>query len=187
MGPDDVYIKGANALDPQWNAVIEVAGDNGGTFGRHLSTIYGRGMHFIIPVGLEKYIPTPISEIIKEGGKQRTDYSMGIPMGYEPIIGTVITEIEAIKNLTGAQAIPVAAGGVAGAEGAISLIIKGNDEQIKRACAIMTTVKGARLPEIELPDCTDCSEDAIIPCPYAGRKKGDLYKDFKVVEPKAKV
>ncbi len=186
MGPDDVYIKGANALDPQWNAVIEVAGETGGTFGRHLSTIYGRGMHFIIPVGLEKFIPTPMSEIIREGGKQKADYSMGIPMGYEPIIGTVITEIEAIEILTGAKGIPVAAGGVAGAEGAISLIIKGNEAQIKKACEIMTTVKGARLPKIELPNCTTCKENPIIPCPYAGRTRDELYKDFKVVETRNK-
>lgn len=48
-----------------------------------------------------------------------------------PVLGQVITEIDAITMLTGANAELVAAGGVCGAEGCIWLAIDGEPKQME--------------------------------------------------------
>jgi hypothetical protein len=59
----DVFIKGVNALDPQGNVGILI-GDpmGGGPLGRILSAWRKISFHLVFPVGLEKLIPTPISQ-----------------------------------------------------------------------------------------------------------------------------
>ena len=52
---------------------------------------------------------------------------------------------------------PIAAGGLGGAEGAITLIIKGTNGQVKKAIDYVEQSKGARLPQLRLCHCNDCS------------------------------
>ena len=84
------------------------------------------------------------------------DYAMGIPVGLYPVIGTTVTEIDAIKILTGTTGIPIASGGVGGAEGSVTLVIRGEEEGVKKAIEIVKEIKGSILPEIHLPDCSTC-------------------------------
>jgi molybdopterin/thiamine biosynthesis adenylyltransferase len=56
--------------------------------------------------------------------------------------GIAFTEIEAVEVLFNATAIPIAAGGVNGAEGSISLFIEGEDEEIARAYEFFKDLKG---------------------------------------------
>ena len=68
----------------------------------------------IIPVGLEKRISDTIdtlAQILNEPGC--TDPRL------MPVQGEIITELEAIKHLTGVNAKLIAAGGVCGAEGSV--------------------------------------------------------------------
>ena len=57
-----------------------------------------------------------------------------------PVNGEVISEIEAIKLLTGAQAMLVAGGGVSGAEGAYWLAITGQVNQIHKTEKIIKSI-----------------------------------------------
>jgi len=57
FGPDDVFIKGANAVDAQGNAGIMASNIKGGTWGTFTPIITGRNSHLIITVGLEKLVP----------------------------------------------------------------------------------------------------------------------------------
>ncbi len=84
------------------------------------------------------------------------DYSIGVPVGLVPVLGTVVTEIEAIKILIGAKATPIASGGLKGAEGATTMVIKGDEDQIDKAIALFKEVKGAKLPKIDLVNCSKC-------------------------------
>jgi len=157
MTEKDIYITGANALDFQGNTAIELGGWNGGSIGRVLNTIYGKGIRLLIPVGLEKLIPTPIPEVLKETGHCGLDYAHGEWYGVMPMHGTVFTEIDAFKMLTGAKAVPVGAGGVKGAEGAIHFSITGTEDQVKKVIDIWENkVRGTKLPEIHLQDCKEC-------------------------------
>jgi hypothetical protein len=159
MKPTDVFIKGVNALDPQGNVGVLI-GDplQGGTLGWILSAWRKKKFNLIYPVGLEKLIPIPISQATKEGKQAQYEYGMGLPTGLFPCPdGKKVTELDAIEILSGATAIPMAAGGLGGAEGAITLIIKGTNEQVKKAIDYVEQSKGARLPPLRLSHCSNCS------------------------------
>jgi hypothetical protein len=156
MGKEDVYIKGVNAIDPEGNAGVLYASLGGGTISKVLAASRKKEFAVILPSGLEKMIPTPISRAAKAASQDKTDLAMGIPVGLLPVPGTVVTEIEAFRLLSGAEATIIAAGGMGGAEGAISLVIQGPDEKVRRAFELAKEVKGAALPEIRRPDCSIC-------------------------------
>lgn len=165
----DVFIKGVNALDPQGNVGILIGDPIGaGSIGRILSAWRKMAFHLVFPVGLEKLIPTPISQASKEAKQTKYDYAMGLATGLLPCPKgekvTIVTEIDAIKNLSGADAIPIAAGGLGGAEGAITLVIKGTEDQVKQAIDFVEQSKGSRLPQLRLLNCRECpSEDCKFP------------------------
>ena len=166
MDSDDVFIKGANAIDPNKNVGILMMSLVGGKIGRNLGVLISRGVNIIIPVGLEKLIPVPISEASKEVGITKMDYSMGAPVGLMPIVsGKVITEIEAIEILTGAQSIPIGAGGLSGAGGSITFVVKGTEEQIKKTIELIEQVKGEKAFTIKPGVCTLCEFKH---CPFFG-------------------
>jgi hypothetical protein len=73
-----------------------------------------------------------------------------------PVQGTVVTEVDAVKILSGAEAFMVAAGGVGGAEGAIVLTARGDERQIRKASEVLGSVKGATLPSLRLLECAEC-------------------------------
>jgi len=156
LGAGDVYIKSANALDPDGNVGILLAGRDGGTIGRAIGTIVARGVSLIIPVGLEKFIPTRVFEVSREMGQERLDYCMGLPVGYMPLHGKVVSEVEAIKILSGAEAIPVASGGVDGAEGALILLILGGEDNVNEAIKIVESVKGEPQVKAYPSECEVC-------------------------------
>jgi hypothetical protein len=159
--PTDVFIKGVNALDPEGNVGILI-GDpiGGGPLGRILSAWRRMSFHLVFPVGLEKLIPIPISQASKEAKQTKYEYAMGLDSGLLPCPRgervNIITEIEAIQMLSGAVAVPMAAGGLGGAEGAITMVMKGSEEQVKRAIDYVEQSKGAKLPQLRLCNCREC-------------------------------
>jgi hypothetical protein len=165
MKPTDVFIKGVNALDPQGNVGCLIGDPSQrGLLGRVLSGWRKLSFHLVFPAGLEKMIPVPISEASKEAKQLKYDYAMGLSCGLLPLPeGGAVTEIDAIRILSGAKAVPIAAGGLGGAEGAITLIIKGSDEQVKKAIDYAEQSKGARLLQLRLSNCFNCQP---MPCRF---------------------
>ena len=104
----------------------------------------------IFPVGLEKLIPISVFDAAKECGTLAWNYSMGLPCGLIPCgTGIVVTELEAISLLSGATATPIASGGIAGAEGAVTLAIRGTNVQIEKIVKMIEEeIKGTKSPEI---------------------------------------
>lgn len=152
----DVFIKGVNALDPQGNVGV-LLGDQK-SMGYILSAWRKIKFHLIYPVGLEKLIPVSIHQAVVEAKPAKYDYAMGLPTGLFPCKGgETVNELDAIQILSGAKAVPMAAGGLGGAEGAITLIIKGKDDQVKKAIECIEQSKGAQLPQLRLGNCHDCS------------------------------
>ena len=150
MGPEDIYIKGANALDCDGMSAVLIGSEAGGTISRVIAYAKKKYFKIVVPIGLEKLIPCSVIDASKEAGVKKMNYSMGMPCGLLAIRdGYVITEIEAINILTGASAFPIASGGLGGAEGAITLIVKGNIEQIKLINDCINGIKGTKLPNIE--------------------------------------
>ncbi len=159
IGPEDVYIKGCNAVDTEGNAGVLFGHDGGGTIARVMGVQKQKGFSVICAVGLEKLIPVSIAQAAKVTARHlEFDYGMGMPCGLYPVKGaTTVTEIQAIEILSGAKAVPVAAGGLGGAEGAIILAIKGEKEQVTEAIEYVEQSKGAKLPPARPLPCLLCS------------------------------
>ncbi len=138
----DVSIKGASAVDPEGNAGVLAAGEDGGTIGAILPVVLPRGSHLVVPVGLEKLIPS-VAQAARATGIFRFKYSTGLPVGLVPIPNAlVVTEVQAFQVLTGVQVVPVAGGGIAGSEGTVVLSLEGEATQIEQALSLVKAVKG---------------------------------------------
>jgi len=138
----DVFIKGANGLDSSGTAGVFMAGHRGGTIGRSLGTVMSRGVNLIIPVGLEKFIPGSVRDIAPLTGIDKFAFSTGVPVGIMPVHGKVITELEAIQILSGAEAMVMGKGGVSGAEGAVTLLVRGTPKRLREVRRLVKAVKG---------------------------------------------
>jgi hypothetical protein len=64
--------------------------------------------------------------------------------------------VRAVEILSGASAIPIASGGLGGAEGASTLVLKGKADEVMKALDFVEQSKGARLPELRLCNCNAC-------------------------------
>jgi hypothetical protein len=142
LSAGDVFIKGANAQDATRTAGIYMAHQSGGTIGSALGTVMARGVHFIIPIGIEKTIPYSITEAAKRVGIEAFYRSVGMPVGLMPVHGTIITEIDALKILGAEDAFPIGAGGVDGGEGSVVLCVEGSFEKLDELMKLVTEIKG---------------------------------------------
>ncbi len=153
LSAEDVFIKGANALDATKTAGILMAHATGGTIGAALGTVMARGVNFIIPVGIEKTIPYSITEAAKRVGKGRFYKSVGKPVGLMPVHGTVITEVEALKILGADAAFPIAAGGVNGGEGSVLICAEGSTAKMDELMEVIAQIKGEASAKVVGGDC----------------------------------
>lgn len=155
MTTSDIYIKGVNALDTEDN--VGILFGQQGSMGYIYSSRKKKGFNIIYPAGLEKLIPLSIREAAKEAKLSKYEYGMGMPVGLYPCpAGTTVNELRAIEILSGAKAIPIASGGLGGAEGALTLVIKGETYEVQKALEFVEQSKGARFPQLRLCNCEDC-------------------------------
>ena len=142
MEAGDVFIKGGNALDHTGLAAILASNDMGGTIGAAWGPTIQRGIELVVPIGLEKLVPD-VREAVEFMAGHQTDKAIGDKVGLMPIMGaTVVTEITALKVLYNVEAKCIASGGINGSEGAIVLVIHGEEEYVKKAFDGITTLKG---------------------------------------------
>jgi hypothetical protein len=133
----DCIVKGANALDiERGQAAILIGHPKAGTAALSIPAVFGRRVKLIIAVGLEKRITGNLNAFAEKLADPDAE-------GYRllPIPGQVFTELDAIKELTGATAELIAAGGVCGAEGACWLTISGTKKQEEDAEKIVSQVE----------------------------------------------
>lgn len=139
MGPGDVFIKGANAINHErGQAAVLIGHPTGGSVGAILGTIVARRIRLLHPAGLEKSVPGDLAAVAA--------MINGDPEGKGPTLwlvpGMLFTEIEALRILAGVRAVPAGAGGVGGAEGAVWLALFGTTAELDRAQQILESVRG---------------------------------------------
>lgn len=174
FGRNSVFIKGANAVDPEGNTGSLVAHPEGGTIGWAIATIMARGVHFIVPVGLEKLIPS-VKNAALACGQLRLDYCQGMRVGMIPLSGArVVTEIEALRILTGVETAHVASGGSGDSQGAVTLISEGDTVAVNRAIESVESIKGEPSLQPKRATCLTC--DAAF-CGYRGQAQ-EIYRAF---------
>jgi hypothetical protein len=94
--------------------------------------------------------------------------AQGIPCSMWRLHGTVITEIEAFRQLCDVEAIPISAGGVCGAEGAIVWVLKGEEKKVEKAYRLCEQIHGHELPyTLDVFECEECSHHS---CNLVGKK-----------------
>ncbi len=133
LGPRDVFIKGANAIDAEGNAGVLVANPTGGTIGQAWGLLTARGVNLIMPVGLEKMIPS-VAEAAQNCAIGLWDHVTGLGCGMIPVSNAmIITEIEALDILFGVQAVHVASGGQGDGQGAVVIAFHGAKDEVDAA------------------------------------------------------
>lgn len=133
----DIILKGANAVDlVNKKAGVLIGHPKGGTIQAALTAVIGKRVALYIPVGLEKRVFEDIDDLAATMNSANATGPRLMPFS-----GNIITELDAIRILTGANAQLVAAGGVYGAEGSCYIAVSGSDEQVSKASEIIKSIK----------------------------------------------
>ena len=171
--PKTVVIKGANAVDPQGNVGVITAGFDGGTIPRIIGTTTSKGLLMITPVGLEKLVPSVRESARALGGASQIGISLGADCGMYCLANTcVITEIEAIRILSGCEAHLICCGGVGGNEGAVTLAVDGEENSLQELIDFLEkNIKGEPPVKGNKGICETCRYRF---CRYQGKKPEDL-------------
>jgi len=140
MTPGDIIFKGANLLNyRKGQAAVNIGAPDGGTTAR-LRTFVGEGKaQLVVPVGLEKDCSWDLDML--EAAYARAGI---VPKLWVHQDARIYTEIEALRTLADVEAYPVAAGGIAGREGGITLVIAGNKDQVEKALKAVADVRGEK-------------------------------------------
>lgn len=170
LGPGDVLLKGASAIDNAGRVGIVMASPVGGTVGEFLAPARAQGFNIIFPVGLEKMVPS-VEEAAKLGGRLIYGDSIGCKVGYICITGgRVVTELEAIGILWELKAVHIASGGFDGAEGSVTIAVEGEDERVKRCMEEIRKIKGEPPLKSVKGSCKDCT----LLCSFRGVAEEEL-------------
>ncbi len=139
----DVFIKGANAINyDRGQAGILIGHPFGGTVGAALGAIIARRVKLLIPAGLEKNIPGDLNDVAAHVADAAETPEGQSVCAMWVVPGEVFTEIEAFRLLAGCDAVQIGAGGIAGAEGAVRLLLEGEPAAIHQALEIAKIVCG---------------------------------------------
>jgi hypothetical protein len=170
LGPGDIVLKGANAIDSQGNVGVVMASPVGGTMGEFYMATKAQGIDMIYPVGLEKMILS-VEEAAQYGGRLNLERTIGAPVGFACVAdGIVITEIDAIDILFGIDAVHFASGGYGGAEGAVTILVEGEDEDVNECVDFIETIKG----EPPLPSAKGPCKTCPVLCSFQGKEEEEL-------------
>lgn len=168
---DTLVIKGGNAIDKEKNVGVILGGYDGGITAKVMGHCISQGTKLICPIGLEKTVFS-VREAANYTGGKRFNYSMGSDYGLIVVSNAfVVTEIEAIKILSGADAFHVASGGIGGSEGAVVLSCEGTLDEVKSIINIIEGIKGEPPQKGKRQDCNNCR---YVNCIYYGKQKNNL-------------
>lgn len=142
----DVVIKGANVLDPSGVCGVFMASPGGGTVGKLAVPALARGVELVIPISCAKSIHGYVSELSQEVGIGRVGLATGSPVGLFPLAGTVVTEVEAVALLYAVRAHHLATGGVGPGAGAVTLLLVGEEENVQKAFAELSSLARSEPP-----------------------------------------
>ena len=124
----DVILKGANAVDlATGDAAVLIGHPEGGTLTGIIQAAIGRRVKVMVPAGVEKRVQGPVNALCQLCNAPEAG---GVRLALAP--GKAYTEIDAIRELTGAEATLIAAGGICGYEGCAWFQCTGTEEQLEK-------------------------------------------------------
>ncbi|MFI3263939.1 MAG: hypothetical protein SNG38_01540 [Rikenellaceae bacterium] len=132
-----VVFKGGNILNHDAGvAAVLIGHPTGGTIGM-IDKVLSDNIKLIVPIGLEKNSSVNM-DFMAQNFSTKQDAAPAVHI----LNGTPFTEIEAIKSVADVEVFQYAAGGVDGAEGGVSLLIRGTAEQVAKATEFIDGVYG---------------------------------------------
>lgn len=135
MKAGDVLIKGANVLDPEGVCGVFMASPTGGTVGKLAIPALARGVETVIPISCAKSIHGYVTDLAQQVGIGKVKKATGFAVGLYPLVGTVVTEVEAVETLHGVRAEHVASGGIGPGTGTVTLLLVGDEAKVEQAFA----------------------------------------------------
>ncbi len=142
MNEGDIVLKGASIINyKKGQAGVLIGHPTGGTTGVIVPKIRERNLRLIIPVGLEKESSQDIhllnwyTKIPHEPAGKKMPFIWSIE-------GELFTEIEAIKQFANVDVLHIASGGIGGAEGAVTICIRGEQKEVEKALEIINSIQG---------------------------------------------
>ena len=174
----DVIIKSGHVMDPDGNVGCLAAAPDGGEIGAYLPHILAKGINLIVPMTLNKTVSFPLKRIISSLGISKLDEKrcQGLPCGMVPMPGLVVTEIDAIQQLTGADALPITVNGIGSGAGTVMLVIEGSSDQVDKAWELTQGIKKKGEPPLQDPP-SPCDECFITKNPDSGARCGTIMQD----------
>jgi len=170
LGPGDILLKGANAMDHTGKVGVFMASPVGGTMGEFYLSMQARGGMIIYPVGLEKLVPS-VEEASRMGGIFAIERSIGARVGMVCVAdGIVYTELDALEDLFEVEAVHFASGGHGGAEGSVTIIIDGDDGNVNECVDFIEGIKGEPPLKAVKEPCKTCP----LLCSFQGMEEKDL-------------
>ncbi len=166
MDSEDIFIKSGNVLDSMGVAATIVGDPTGGEIGQ-LKAILAKDAKLIVPVTINKTIPLSIEKVKEACGIEGTKRSMGMPITLLPLPGLVVTELDAIKLLTGANTTPISTLDTEG-KGTVTLTINGSPKQVEDAWKLLSETKGETPIMVERIACSMCPAST---CHSSGRRQ----------------
>ena len=149
LGEGDVVIKGGNALDPFGTVGVLMAATTGGTVGRYIPTALARGIDIIIPISVAKSVHASVTDLSLGLGSKRMALGDGLACGMYPLVGHLVTEIEALEMLFSVRCAHVASCGVGVGIGSVSLFMEGEESDVRAAYDLVQRLKGEPEPIVE--------------------------------------
>lgn len=144
MSDGDIIFKGANLLNyAKGQAAICIGAPDGGTVARLSPYAKSGAARWIIPIGLEKDSSADLFEVsnmLSENTERRNKSTL--LWAVDSTQAGIYTEIEAIKEFADVDIYQVANGGVAGAEGGVSLLLCGTKSEVDKATCVVAQVYG---------------------------------------------
>lgn len=145
----DVLIKGANVLDPEGVCGVFMASPAGGTVGKFAIPALARGVETVIPISCAKSIHGYVADLAQEVGIGKVKKATGFAVGLYPLVGTVVTEVEAAGVLYGVRVEHVASGGIGPGTGTVTLLLVGDAAKVEQAFAeISSLIRDEPAPRI---------------------------------------
>lgn len=172
IGTDDILITGANIIDIYRNAAMLAGSPAGNRCGRGVSAMTVEGVKVIIAAGLEKLIPGSVYDSVKNSHRKGVDSSRGMACGLFPIVGEIITELNAIQEISNVDVVLIGKGGISGGEGSCLFQAWGAEKEILQLENVLNMCYGKNTSGVD-ESLVECH----FPCAGCGEHLSCCYKN----------
>ena len=178
LGPGDLFLTGANALDAFGHAALLIGSSGGGGYGVCMPFLYTEGVHTMVLSSVTKLIPGNLTQLLPQISRRRCNFSYGMACSLLPVPGQIVTECQALEAVAQVDARVFSSGGSVDGRASIAIQVDGARDQVERVLALVEQVKS--LPQ-ELPAEPGSSAECSFPCFGCGHHIACAYANKQAI------